>query len=74
MRPELLDPVTDPEKLEALIPLTSKVLELHEAGQKYEDVLANIARLTGRIVSRYEVAAAFGGSNGIGFARGLLVD
>jgi len=74
MRPELLDPVTDPEKLEALIPLTSKVLELHEAGRKYEDVLADIARLTGRIVSRYEVAAAFGGSDGMGFARGLLVD
>jgi hypothetical protein len=46
MRRELLDPVTDPEKLEALIPLTSKVLELHEAGRKYEDVLANIGMRT----------------------------
>lgn len=74
MRPELLDPVTDHKKLEALIPLTSKVLELHEAGQGYQDVLADITRLTGRIVSRHEVAAAFGGSDGLGFARGLLVD
>jgi len=74
MRPELLNPVTDPAILEALIPLTSKVLELHEAGRKYEDVLASIARLTGRIVSRDEVHAAFGGSDGIGFARGLLID
>jgi hypothetical protein len=74
MRPELMEPVQDQEKLRQLLPLAEEVFRLHEAGQSYAQQLKEISRLAGRIVGQHAVLAAFGTADHEYFARKLLID
>src|SRR4051812_2479795 len=74
MRPEIFEPVRDPQKLTELLPLAKEIYQLHEAGLNYAEQLKLVSRIAGRIVDVPMVKYAFGTGSPEYFARCLLID
>ena len=74
MRRELVEPISDKRKLQSVASLVTEIYRQHEAGVDYSETLRTLGRLTGRIVSSFEIDSAFGSVDANTFACDLLLD
>lgn len=72
MRPELLTPVDDSDRLGAAAAIACEIYRLHEAGRDYAARLRELGAVVGRSVAVEEAHGAFGSVAPEAFAEQLL--
>ena len=70
----ILEHPVKPELLAQASQLVEQIYALHEAGRSYDQCLSGLSELVGKVVTPYQVCAAFGSVSPKSFAHDLLVD